>query len=462
MKRWLGDWKFYKKVLLIAVPIMIQNGITNFVGFLDNIMVGRVGTDQMSGVAIVNQLIFIFNLCIFGAISGAGIFSAQFFGQKNHKGVRETFRFKLVISGILTAVWILIFAFGGEWLIGRYLHEGSASGSIEATLRYAREYMLVMLIGLIPFAVEQCYSGTLRETGETIVPMKAGIVAVGVNLLFNYILIFGKFGAPALGVAGAAYATVISRFVESIIIVTWTHRHKEKNQFIQGVYRHFTVSPSLAWKIITKGTPLLLNEFLWSAGMAVLNQCYSMRGLAVVAGTNISSTISNLFNIVFIALGTAVGIIVGQHLGAGRFEEAKSSAAKIIFMSVISTIVIGFIMFITAPLFPAIYNTTDEVKGLAAGFIRITGCVIPIQAYLHAAYFTIRSGGKTLITFLFDSVYVWVIAIPVAYVLAHFTTLPIMPLFLTVQLLDIIKVIIGSVMLKKGIWLNNIIGGTEK
>ncbi len=187
-------------VLAVAVPIMIQNGITNFVNLLDNIMVGQIGTEQMSGVAIVNQLMFVFNICIFGGVSGAGIFTAQYHGCGDHKGVRDTFRIKLLICFAITAAGMIIFFFQGKQLISLYLHDAGETGSLEATLGYADKYLRVMMIELIPFAVIQAYSGTLRETGETMLPMKAGIAAVLVNLMLNYILIFGKFGAPALGV----------------------------------------------------------------------------------------------------------------------------------------------------------------------------------------------------------------------------------------------------------------------
>lgn len=457
MRRFIGSKKFYKMVLAIAIPIVIQNGITNFVGLLDNIMVGRVGTDQMSGVSIVNQLIFVFNLCIFGAISGVGIFSAQYHGQKNHEGVRNSFRFKLVVCFLLTLIGVGVFLFWGDALIHLYLHEGSNTGNIAETLKFAKKYLWIMLFGLLPFAIEQSYSGTLRETGETVVPMKAGIIAVFVNLIFNYLLIYGKFGIPVMGVQGAAIATVISRFVECTIIVLWTHKNFKRNLFIQGVYHHFNIPIDLCKKIIIKGMPLLINEFLWSSGMAIMTQCYSVKGLAVIAGLNISTTITNLFSIFTFAMGSTVAIIVGQKLGAGHFEDAKDTAGKIIFMSVSASAVVGFIMILLSPLFPAIYNTSDEVKTLAKSFIQIFGLSMPIQAYTNAAYFTLRSGGKTFITFLFDSVYVWSIAIPTAFMLTRYTTLSILAIYFICQFIDIIKCAVGFFMLKKGIWLQNIV-----
>lgn len=453
--------KLINALFKIAVPIMIQNAITNFVALLDNIMIGAVGTNQMSGVSIVNQLMFVFYICVFGAISGAGIFGAQFFGQGNHEGVRHSFRFKLVVCAIIASLGIGVFVLFGEELAMLYMHQGSDTGSVEETLKYSMQYMHIMLLGLIPFAFEQCYIGTLRETNEAVLPMKAGIIAVVSNTVLNYILIFGKFGAPELGVQGAAIATVTARVVECLIVVIWTHTHKEKNMFIVGAYRNFSIPGALVKKIIIKGTPLLFNECLWAAGMAVLTQIYSNRGLAVVAGLSISSTIANLFNIMFIAVGSAIAIIVGQYLGAQRFDEAMDSATKCVWLTFVSNVVIGTILFIVAPLFPDIYNTTNEVKELATSFIRITAIAMPIQAVLHATYFIIRSGGKTFITFLFDSTYVWVISIPIAFAITKYTGLFIISIYFIVQMIDIIKTVIGLVMLKKGIWLSDIVTDIE-
>ncbi len=457
-KKIFGDKNFYKMVMSVAVPIMVQNGITNFVGLLDNIMVGRIGTEQMSGIAIVNQLLFVFNLAIFGSISGAGIFAAQFFGCKDHKGVQHTFRFKLYICLAITAIGILIFHFFGDNLILMYLHGEGNEQALEAALGYGKQYLLVMLFGLLPFAMEQVYGSTLRECGETVVPMKAGIVAVLVNLVFNYLLIFGTFGFPKLGVVGAAIATVISRYVQVAYVIIWTHMHKEQMPFIVGAYRNWSIPAELVVKIAIKGTPLLANEVMWAAGMAFLNQCYSIRGLDVVAGMNISSTITNLFNVIFIAMGSAISIIVGQLLGAGKMEEAKDTDTKLIVFSVVSCLGTGLTLIILAPLFPMLYNTTAQVKELATYFLRVAALCMPLAAFMHATYFTLRSGGKTIVTFLFDSVYMWCASIPLAFVLSRYTDMWIVLLFLSVQLIDIVKCIIGYVLVKKGTWLQNIVG----
>ena len=456
-EKFIGDKAFYKMVLAVAVPIMIQNGITNFVGLLDNIMVGQVGTEQMSGVAIVNQLLMVYYLCIFGGLAGAGIFTAQYFGQKDDEGIRHTFRYKFWMALILTAGAALLLLSLGENLIQMYISGNSDGGDLAAVLRYGERYLRVMLLGLPAFMFVQIYVSTLRECGETVVPMKAGIAAVVVNLCLNYLLIYGKLGLPALGVVGAAIATVVSRYVEAAIVILWTHRNKEKNTYIIGVYKTLKVPGHLAGKFFVKGAPLLINETLWSAGMAMLIQCYSVRGLSVIAGLNISNTINNVFNVVFIAMGDAVAIIIGQLLGAGKMKEARDTDNKIIAFSVCCCIGVAALMICIAPRFPQIYNTTDEVKAVAVQFIIAQAIFMPQAAFMHATYFTLRSGGRTIVTFLFDSVFVWCVSVPVAFCLSRFTEVPVIAIFAMVQIADWIKCIIGFILVKKGVWMQNIV-----
>ncbi|MEE1196273.1 MAG: MATE family efflux transporter [Lachnospiraceae bacterium] len=457
----IGDRSFYRRVIVIALPLIIQNAITSFVSFLDNIMVGQIGTEQMSGVAIVNQLLFVFNLCIFGGVSGAGIFGTQFYGKGDYEGQKYAFRFKLYASMLISVIALLLFGFLGTELISLYLTDSGSVGDIALALEYGKEYLAIMMISLIPFALNQAYVSTIRETGHTFVPMLASVLAVGINLVLDYVLIFGMFGLPAMGVGGAAVATVIARFVECIVVVVWTHCAKKQNPYIVGAYRSFRIPAAICKEILKKGTPLMVNEALWAMGMAVISQCYAIRGLEVVAAQNISSTITNLFNIVYIQLGSCISVIVGQYLGAGKIREARDADNKMIFFSVACCAAVAAVMAAVGGFFPSIYNTEESIRELARMFIRVSALVMPLCAFSHSAYFTLRSGGKTVVTFLFDSVYTWVLVIPVAYVLSHFTDLPIVTVFFLVQFTEVIKVVIGFLMVKSDVWLQNIVSDTK-
>lgn len=456
-QRYIGDKAFYRHVFGVAVPIIIQNGITNFVSLLDNIMVGQVGTIPMSGVSIVNGLIFVFNLCVFGASSGAGIFTAQFHGSHDNEGVRHTFRFKFLICLAISLIGIALFSGGGNFLIGLYLTGEGDAATAAGALGYGLDYLRVMLWGFLPFALTNAYASTMKECGNTFVPMLGGIAAVLVNLCLNYVLIFGHFGAPAMGVEGAALATVISRYVELAIVAGWTHLHPKKCPYIVGAYRSAYIPGKLLKTIIIKGMPLLVNEALWSSGMAIMNQCYSTCGLDVVPAMNISSTIFNLASVVFLSMGNAVGIIMGQMLGAGSTEtDVRDTNRKLLVVSVASGLVFGSLMAAFSGLFPKIYNTTDEVRQLATYLICINACIMPFNSYTNATYFTLRSGGQTMVTFLFDSCFVWVVCVPLAYCLSRFTDLGIIPLFAICLSTDLLKCAIGAFMLKQGKWIQNL------
>ena len=455
--RYFGDKAFYKMVFGVAVPIMIQNGITNFVSLLDNIMVGQIGTEQMSGVAIVNQLMFIFFLCMFGGLSGVGIFTSQYYGYKDDEGIRYTFRYKFWLGLIIVILALTVFLIFGSDLIQAYLNGSEDGGDLVAAKGFGESYLLVILTSLPAIYVGMMYSSTLRECGETKVPMVAGLVAVCVNLLFNYLLIFGNFGFPKLGVIGAAIATVLSRYVEMTIIVVWCIRHKHTHTYFNGIFRTLKVPGHLVRKFFRTGMPILVNEGLWSVGVALLAQAYSVRGLNVVAGQNIANTINNIFNVVFIAMGDAVAILVGQALGAGELEKAKDWARKLIVTGMLSALLMGSLMLSTAHLFPKLYETNDQAREIAAMFIIVQAIAMTKDAFLHCSYFTLRSGGKTIITFLFDSVFMLGVSVPVAYLLSNLTDLHVVWIFALVHTADLLKCLIGYILLKKGVWVRNIV-----
>ena len=457
LKDYIGTKQFYKRVFVVMAPVLLQNVITMFVSLLDNIMVGQVGTEPMSGVAIANQLLFVFNLCIFGGLSGAGIYTAQFYGKRDNKGITHTIRIKLFVAVAASVLFALIFLFGGRELINAFLHEGTEALDLQATFTHSYHYLHIMMIQLLPFSLSQVYASSLRETNDTVFPMKASMIAVAVNLAGNYILIFGKLGLPKLGAEGAAIATVIARFVEFLLLIIYTHSKKEKFPFFTGLYKSFRVPAKLIREVAKKGTPLLLNEVLWSAGTAMQNQCYSVRGLEIVSAVNISSTVSNLFFSALMATGSAIAILVGQKLGAGKTEEAIREDKQITLLSIVMCIVLGAVLALVAPGITSIYNTTAVVKSYAVSFLYITACFLPLYAYTHCCYFTLRTGGKTIITFIFDSFLIWVAYVPAAFVLTRYTGLDIVVVIILVNAIEIIKCIIGFFMVKSKKWAVNLV-----
>ena len=451
-EKFIGTKEFYRSVLAIVIPMIIQNGISNFVNLLDNIMVGSLGTEAMSGVSIVNQFTFVFMLLVFGAVSAAGIFTAQYHGKGDVESVRHTFRAKFIINTIVGILGVIIFLVFQNQFINMFLHESDSTGDLALTLQSGKDYLKWILIGLIPFAISQVYASTLRETGNTVVPMAASISAVLTNLVFNALLIFGLLGLPALGVAGAAIATTISRFVELAILAIYTHTNEAKCLFIKGAFKSLYIPKELMGKIAIKGLPIMANEFFWSLSITIRNQCYATRGLDVVAAVNIAFTIINLMNVVFLSLGSSISIIVGNRLGAGKIEEAKDAAYKMLAFSVFGATCMGILQVAISPIFPLIYNTTDTVRGLATFVIIASACASPFNAFAHASYFTLRSGGRVIETLLFDSVYAWVAVIPTAFLLSRLTDWSFPAIFISVVVVEALKCIMGVVLVKKERW----------
>ena len=449
---------FFRRLLMITLPIILQNGISTFVSLLDNIMVGRLGTVEMSGVSVVNQLMTVFYITIYGAASGASIFNSQFFGSEDHEGVRYSTRFKLYFCLLLTVIAGVLFRWQGDLLIQLFLRGGSSDLDADQILSHGRVYLNCMIWGMIPFTMANTYASTLREGGKTTPPMVASICSVLTNLVLNYLLIYGKLGLPAMGVTGAAVATVIARYIEFAIVAVWTHLHHKENPFIEGFYRSFRIPGKLFRQIGIKSVPLLFNELMWSTGMAFLNQCYSTCGLDVVPALNISSTLANLAAVVCFAIGSAVAIVIGQMLGAGNSrEEILSASKKCLWTGVLSGFVFGALMLAIARLFPQLYNTTDDVRALATKLIWLTALIwLPMRAFIHPVYFAIRAGGKTFITMMFDSGFLWLTMVPLAYCLSRFTDISILWLYTICNGLEVIKCAIGYRMLVGGSWIQNL------
>lgn len=458
IRRYIGDRNFYKMVAAVALPIVIQNAITNFVNLLDNMMVGQIGTLPMSAVSISNQLLQIINLAIIGSVNAVGIFGAQFYGKRDMDGVRDCMRIKLLVTALFLVVGISLFLGFGNRLVGLYMDPAANTrDDIAATLAYSHTYLRIMLIGLVPFGLSMAVGSVSREAGRTVLNMFSSIAGVLTNFVLNYILIFGHFGAPKLGVAGAAIATVIARFTELAVISFGLWRNRHEFTFLKDVFRIAKLPGDLLKKVIIKGTPLTMNEILWSVGLAAISQCYSTRGLDAIASINITMTITNVFSILCMAFGMSISILVGQRLGAGKIEEAKDMDRKLLTTSVLVNVFCGTLLFLSAPLFPSFYNVSPHVKELASVLLRIAAVMLPLQAIYYGCYFTLRAGGKTVITFLFDSAYTVCVSLVIAFILTHFTSLPITVIYFCVLLADLPKAIIGLYLLHKGIWANNLV-----
>jgi putative MATE family efflux protein len=318
-----------------------------------------------------------------------------------------------------------------------------------------------MLIGLVPYALSQVYASTLRETEHSLPPMVSSVIAVSTNFVLNYLLIFGKFGFPELCVKGAAIATVISRFVELGMLVGWTHLNTQKCSFIKGVFRSVHIPYDLVRCMMLKGFPLMANEFLWSSSITLRNRCYATRGLEAVAAQNICSTVMNVVSVVYMSFGTVIAIMVGSQLGAGEIEEAKKTNRKLLTCTSFCGLLVGILLISFSGLFPMVYKTSQAVRGLAGDMMIVSGILMTFQAFSHASYFSIRSGGNVLLTFFLDCGFMWMCVIPITLVVSEFTNLSLIPLYIVGQGAEIFKLIFAFVIFKRGTWTKRLVGNGE-
>ena len=455
-KRYISDTSFYKKVLAISLPIMVQSGITGFVSMLDNLMIGTLGTEAMTGVSITNQLIMIFNLVIFGAGSAGSIFVSQYYGARDNEGIRYTFRIKAYMNIAITAITAVLLILFGDAAISAFLTSDGGEGDIALTFEYGREYLNIVLFGLFPFAISQVYSTTLRETEDTRVPMYSGFIALAVNTVLNLVLIYGLAGFPALGVKGAAIATVIARISEMLYLIVITHTRRAKYIFIRGVYSSVRVPLRLVKDVLIKGSPLLINELIWSLSMTAKNLCLSKSGIDAVAAVNIQSTLYNVLSVVYCALAASIAIIVGGMLGADEIDEAKRASKRLLVFSTLAGAVMGALQLGAAPLFPLLYNTGEGVRTLATYMMAFSAISAPTGALAIAAMYTVRAGGRTVEVLLFDCVHTLFITAGSAFVFTFIFPVEIYSLFAIVTLADATKCLIGVLLVKKIGWARNI------
>ena len=369
-KKYIGTGAFYRRYLYLALPMILQNAITNLVSFLDNIMVGQLGTEQMSGVAIVNQLIFVYNLAIFGAASAASIFGAQYFGKGDHKGHMYSFRFKLYATLLVTVIAMTLFASRGSQLISLYLTDTTGSGATEVALKYGLQYLAVMLFGLIPFAVNQSYATNIKETGQTMVPMIASFVAVGSNAVLDYLLIFGIGPFPELGVSGAAAATVTAQALVSLLFFRAVLREKVLFPHL----RLWVLVPVKVWREIVRiGVPSAVQNLIYAGISMILTRLITGWGDLAVAAQRVGSQIESVSWMVGDGFSAAVNAFLGQNYGAKRYDRVRRGYFCAIAMTAAWGLCTTFLLIgMARPLF-SIFLQEEEVMALGVNYLRIVG-----------------------------------------------------------------------------------------
>lgn len=443
----LKDKKFLKHFLMIAFPVMLQQLISFVVSLVDTLMVSGITNEAVSAVYAVNQLSFFLFVVIGGVMAGSGIFIQQFFGSRDYKHLYQTHRFKL-IAGLVFLVIALPLAFiFGHYVIEFYSRNNDNPGEI---LSLALDYMPVILLGFIPYVFTAAYSTSLRETGKTMEPMLASAVAVVVNVVLNYIFIY----VLQKGVLGAAIATTIARSVELMTLLFICELKGFLN--LKSLIKGFSVEKHLTRTIIRKSWPLLGNEIMWAGGMVLISMAYAQRS-NVLSALSIVSTMGNIFMIIFLGLSVGISVMVGNALGANQIHEARQNIKKLYTLGVMVSLVFGIIMIALSPFIPQMFvNVSAAQKELATYLIIVYASFLWAFSLSTGVYMTLRAGGKSLLTFLLDSGTMWGIVVPLAWILALYTPLPLVGIYIAVQSVDLLKSAIGLMLVRRGTWIRNL------
>ncbi|MGP1444541.1 MATE family efflux transporter [Treponema sp.] len=449
---YLGTASFYKHALSIALPVMAQLLIQNFVSLIDNFMVAGLGDIKMSGVNTAGMLIFVFLVLVSTLCSAGGIFMSQFNGAKDKEGMQQSLRFKLLLTGIAGIFFTIIALIAPRGLFGLMLTVNTdAELIIDQSVRYSRA---VAFSGIL-LVFSQSLASSLREIEIVRPPLVISIVATLVNTFFNWIFIYGNLGAPRLEVEGAGIATVIARAVELLLFIIYVLI--KKPPFLFNILRLFDIKLKLFSTIIKKSTMILYSELTWAVSETVSTALYNTRGGAeVVAGMSAGFAIANLFFICFSGIVTATSVIVGQKLGAGELEEAKQYKNWVLSGSVLFGAIFMLIGFSTVLLIPFVFKELSlHSQLIARGLIIVAAAYLPLWAYLNGQYALSRTGGDTMMGVLCDTI-ANILFVGGMFLLIWFTALGPVVMYVIVKLSDVVKAVIAYFWLKKERWLVNL------
>jgi len=449
-----GSAYFYKKMLAISLPVMVQLFVQNLVSLIDNFMVAGLGDVKMSGVNIAGQVNFVFIILTGNVIcAGAGIFMSQFKGAASKEGMQQTFRYKLLCC-LLVAVAYTVFCAVNPMPVLRLMVRGNAAAIpiAEQALRYQK----VAAWTWIPLAVSFAISSSLRETGEVRVPLVISISAAFVNTVGNYLLIYGNLGAPRLEVEGAAIATIVARGFEMLAFIFYIW--KNKPEFYTRLRDIFRVRSSLACSIITKSLMIALSEMSWVISETISTALYNSRGGAeVVSGMAAGFAIANLFFVSFSGIFTATGVVMGMTLGAGRLEEARQQKDWILNGSFVFGIFFGLLGCASTLLVPLVFsNLSSDARVVTRGLVFVSAFYMPLWCYVNAQFAISRTGGDTVLGVFVDLTSNLLLFLPGIFALTYFTSLGPVIMFAIVKLSDLYKITAAAIWLKKERYLRNL------
>jgi putative MATE family efflux protein len=448
-----GDREFYKRLFNIALPIAAQNLVASSLNMVDTIMIGDLGETPIAAVGLANQLFFLFTLFLFGVNSGSAIFTAQFWGKRDIKNIRKVLGIGLGTALAAALVFTVLAVFMPRQVMALY----SADPEV---IRLGGEYLKIIGFSYIMTAVTFSYAFVLRGTEQAKLPMLLSIVALLSNTVFNYMLIFGHFGFPAMGVRGAAIATVAARLLEVILMLFFVY--KRRLVPAAGIREMTAFSWDFVQKFYRTTLPVILNESLWALGTSIYSMVYGRIGTGAVAAVNISGTVEKIAMVLFFGIANASAVMIGNRIGAGEEKKAYEYAKRFLTLGPLLGVVMGLILIVSGRYILMLFNISAEAYNSAGWILIILGCIMPMRIFnLINVVGVLRSGGDTKFSLFLDTFGVWFIGIPFAFAGGILLRLPIYIVILLVSLEEVFKIILGFRRFITGRWVNNLIDRME-
>lgn len=447
-KELFKDKALIKKVITLAIPIMLQTLIVSSVNLVDNLMVGKLGDAAMSAVTSSNKYFNIVNFVVNSMVATCVIYIAQYNGAKNISKMQEAFRFSIISTSVIVVTcFLVVYLFPGQ-LISFIIKD---SEIVSLGIRYLK----IAAFSYLPLILSYPISGAMRSIGDSKTPMFISASSVVINGFLDYALIFGKFGLPKLNIEGAAVATVIARTIEAFLYV---YIAKKGDYFFDTKIKEiFNYDSKLAKEIIIKALPLLINEVCFQFAETMYLKAYSYRGASVNAAFSVASTIADIFFILFSGMAIATTVLVGTPLGANKLKEGKDNAYKLICFSVIMAIIFGVMLYSSQGLAPIIFTSiSDEAIDIAKHFLRVMGCFYWTYMFNCQCYFTLRAGGDTVSTMFMDSGLSWFLKIPLVFAFTYFTNVSIYTVYIIGQTTEFVKLAIAYHLVRKEKWVRNL------
>lgn len=442
------DKEFYKKMLMLSLPVVIQNFISSFINMIDTVMVGKLGEAEIAAVGIANQYFFFFNMVLIGVCAGCGVFIAQYWGKRDVNNIKRILGIGLISTIIVSIAFMIL----GVLNPGKIMAVFNKDAMV---INLGSKYLKTVLISYIFTGITLIYNFSLRSIGRAFQPMMISLIALICNIFFNYMFIFGKLGAPAMGVEGAALATVIARIIEASILVISVYTSRG---VLAATIRELT---DITFEFVKKAYrtifPVILNDICWGLGSIVYSIVYGRMGTQAVASIQICNTISNLFLVVFFGMSSAATVMVGNSIGEGKEKLVKDYAKRFSVLSVIVGIVLGLILSVTSPFMLNFFNVTDVVKSNSQNILYIISGIFPIRVLCIILIVGIlRGGGDAKQAFIIEGFTMWFIGVPLTILGAFVFKLSVSEVYALVILEEIAKCILAIMRLKSGKWIRNV------